>query len=80
VLGFLIWNKIGIWRNIIAYYRGLASLVISKITMQREGEFGTTRLITKAQQSLGASQMSFFFFFFLLIFNYFSWFFHFRVF
>jgi hypothetical protein len=39
----------------------MANLVISKITMQPEGEFGTTRLVTKAQQSLGASQMSFFF-------------------
>jgi len=29
--------------------------------MQCEGEFGTTRLVAKAQQSLGTSQMSFYF-------------------
>jgi hypothetical protein len=54
-LGFSIWNKIGIWKNIIACYKGLATLVLSKITMQHGGQFGTTRLVTKMQQSLKTS-------------------------
>jgi hypothetical protein len=47
-------------------YKGLAILVSSKITMQCEGGFGTTKLDTKMQQSLGAFQVSFFCFFFFL--------------
>jgi hypothetical protein len=38
----------------------LGALVSSKITMQRVDKFVTTRLATKMQQSLGASQVSFF--------------------
>jgi hypothetical protein len=49
VLGLLVWSKIKIWRNIIPFSRGLATLVSSKIMMQCEGEFGTTRLIRKTQ-------------------------------
>jgi len=41
----------------------LGALVSSKITMQHVDMFGTTRLATKTQQSLGASQVSFLVFF-----------------
>jgi len=62
MLDLLIWSKIRIWRNIIPCYKGMITLVLSKITMQHGGEFGITRLATKTQQNLGASEMNLFVF------------------
>jgi len=49
VLGLLVWNKKGIWKDIVTRYKGLATLVSSKITMQHGNDFGTTRFATKTQ-------------------------------
>ncbi len=73
MLDLLIWSKIRIWRNIIPCYKGMITLVLSKITMQHGGEFGITTLATKTQQNLGASEMNLFVFnsnFFFVVFNF----------
>jgi hypothetical protein len=60
VLWFSVWSKKRIWNNIVTHYKALVSLVSNKITMQSGGMFGTTKLATKTQQRLGASQVSFY--------------------
>jgi hypothetical protein len=67
VLWALAWSKKEIWRKNVACYKGLTTLVWNKITIQHGGVFGPIKLITKMQQSLGASQMSFLV---ILIFNF----------
>jgi hypothetical protein len=42
----LIWSKKKIWIKFIIYGKKLKTLVWNKITMQCEGEFGTTKYTT----------------------------------
>jgi len=45
VLGASLKDKKGIWNFFVTYYKGLGVLVWNKITTQRGGGFGTTKLV-----------------------------------
>jgi hypothetical protein len=55
---FFLFDRLPLFFLVIFSYI-LGALVSNKITMQRVDMFGTTRLATKMQQSLGTSQVSF---------------------